>query len=90
MASPNEIPVAFQEQIAKFLPILRLPEFGLDRAADYLQSWCEGTWTRQPPLDLSECFAFETGNLKTPDRGCFQRLETCSAQRIVNEQVFSI
>ncbi|CAK9038742.1 unnamed protein product [Durusdinium trenchii] len=68
MASPNEIPVAFQEQIAKFLPILRLPEFGLDRAADYLQSWCEGTWTRQ--LQLPSNYRNEARMYK--DRSIYQ------------------
>ena len=54
IAERNEIPAAYREQLERFFPVLRLPEFGLGRAADYLQSWCDGSWERQPLLDLSQ------------------------------------
>lgn len=57
MAPVNEIAAATQDNLMKFLPILRQKDFGLGRAADYLESWVDGTWTRLPLLDLSERFA---------------------------------
>ena len=50
----NEIPEAYVDHVSKFLPILRQPEFALGRAADYLQSLCDGTLVRMPLLDLHE------------------------------------
>ncbi len=50
----NEIPEAYVEHVSKFLPILRQREFGLGRAADYLQSLCDGTLIRLPLLDVNQ------------------------------------
>ena len=53
-ADLNEIPEAYVEHVSKFLPILRQREFGLGRAADYLQSLCDGTLVRFPLLDVNQ------------------------------------
>lgn len=58
VAPLNEIPAATIDNLMRYLPILRQPEFGLMRAADYLESWCNGSLVRMPLLDLSEFFAF--------------------------------
>lgn len=33
--------------------MLRLPEFGFGKAADYLEAWINDTLPQKPPLDVS-------------------------------------
>ena len=74
-ADLNEIPEAYVEHVSKFLPILRQREFGLGRAADYLQSLCDGTFIRLPLLDVNQfldCFdLFPSFWLGAPEQNMF-------------------
>ncbi|CAK8999456.1 unnamed protein product [Durusdinium trenchii] len=54
MAARNPISAEYQEHVMKYLPAMWEPEFNLSRAADYLESWLQGTLSLQPPLELSE------------------------------------
>ena len=60
MAARNPISAEYQEHVMKYLPAMREPEFNLSRAADYLESWLQGTLSLQPPLELSDCFGIES------------------------------
>ncbi len=55
MADRKEISEDVFDNINKFLPILRQPDIGLARAADYLEAWLAGTLPKQPPLCLRGC-----------------------------------
>lgn len=48
----------YRDHVLKYTPIMRLPEIGLGRAADYLESWVSGTckWTALFPLN--RCFDY--------------------------------
>ena len=59
VAPLNEIPAATIDNLMRYVPILRQPEFGMVRAADYLESWCNGSLVRMPLLDLSEFFGLD-------------------------------
>lgn len=56
MAERKDISEEVIDNISKFLPILRQPDIGLARAADYLEAWLAGTLHKEPPLSLCGCF----------------------------------
>ena len=55
VADKNDIGDKVTDHLMKYIPSLRLPEFSLDRAADYLESWINGTLPLKPLLDVSAC-----------------------------------
>jgi hypothetical protein len=38
-AAKNEIKPEYRDHLRKYIPLLRLPEFNLPKAADYLEAW---------------------------------------------------
>lgn len=55
MAERKEISEEVVDNISKFLPILRQPDIGLARAADYLEARLAGTLHKEPLLSLRGC-----------------------------------
>lgn len=53
VAEKNDIGDIYREHIRKFLPLLRLPEFNLVRAANYLEDWIGDMLPAKPLLDVS-------------------------------------
>ena len=52
VAEKNDIGDIYREHIRKFLPLLRLPEFNLVRAANYLEDWIGDMLPAKPLLDV--------------------------------------
>ncbi len=50
----------FRDMVRKFLPILRLPVYGLSKAADWLEAWINDALPPPQLLDTSVCLASET------------------------------
>ena len=57
MAARKEMPDDVVDNIMKYVPILREPEIGLHRAADYLMAWVTGSLPKAPLLRLHACLA---------------------------------
>jgi len=51
------------QHIQKFLPVLRYPLYGLERCADFLESWISGSLPAQPLLDVSAPLGLGLGRL---------------------------
>lgn len=52
-ATKNDIGQKYQADCQKYIDLMKLPEYGLQKAAEYLEHWFAGTWPRKPLLDLS-------------------------------------
>lgn len=44
-----------RDEVLKFAPLLRNRLYGLDRAADHLLSWIDGSTQLEELLDVSAC-----------------------------------
>ena len=55
LAMKNDIGDTLRDHIRKYTPYLRLPEFNLAKAADYLEHWVDGILPMTPLLDVSAC-----------------------------------
>ena len=55
LAEKKPIEKTMVEQIEKFAPMLRAAPFNLHAAADYLESWVNGTLVQQPLLKVHGC-----------------------------------
>ena len=53
LADKNDIGDANRDRHLKYIPSLRLPEFSLLRAADYLEAWISDVLPEKPLLDVS-------------------------------------
>eukprot|EP00434_Breviolum_minutum_P027937 symbB.v1.2.024718.t1/scaffold2362.1/size81346/1 len=53
LAMKNDIGDTLRDHIRKYTPYLRLPEFNLAKAADYLEHWVDGILPMTPLLDVS-------------------------------------
>lgn len=58
------------EHIRKYLPLLRLSEFGLSKAADYLDAFVSNTLVRSPPMDVSQSLVLKQFNSITILHSC--------------------
>lgn len=56
LAPKRDLGADFKNNIRKFLPLLRQPLYGLQRAADWLEALIDGTLPQKPLLDVSACF----------------------------------
>ena len=56
VAEKNEIGSPYIDHLKKYIPVLKLPEYNLTRAADYLDAWVKGELIQKPLLDVSACF----------------------------------
>ena len=54
LAEKNPLDVKYREHVLKYTAALRHP-FGMFEAADYLESWVDGTLEESPLLDVSAC-----------------------------------
>lgn len=70
MADRKDLGNEYREHVAKYIPILREPEIGLQRAGDYLEQWLEGTLPKQPLFALNglrawmiSCYQFRSPSL---------------------------
>ena len=43
----------FVDMVKKHLPMMRIPEYNLRRAADHLEAWVEGRLPSEPLSDIS-------------------------------------
>ena len=43
-----------KDELAKYIPLLKLPEFRLNRAADYLEALANDTLPQKPLFDLTQ------------------------------------
>lgn len=60
IADKREISVDQRKHLEKFLPAFRFQLFGLERTADFLESWLDGTYERSKLLDVSACLSSRT------------------------------
>lgn len=52
IAPKNSIGEKTLDELRKYIPLLKLPEFGLQRAAVWLQDWADGTLQQAPLFDV--------------------------------------
>lgn len=55
LAAKRELGKDFIDHATKFLPKFKFPLYGLQRAADWLESWVDNTLPASPLLDVSAC-----------------------------------
>ena len=53
IAERKNLGAEYQEHVLKYSAMLKNPLFGLERAAEYLESWVNGTVAPNPLLDVS-------------------------------------
>lgn len=83
VASLNDVSEDYKDHVRKHMPILRQKEFGLARAANYLESWIDGTLVRMPLLDLNQPFDFKF------TRDCFKLLFQFDARSTAGLQILA-
>lgn len=54
-AAKRDMSNDFIDHVKKFLPKFNFPLYGLQRAADWLESWVSDTLPAPPLLDVSAC-----------------------------------
>ena len=52
VAARKDLGDEYRDHVAKYSLILREPEIGLERAADYLDQWLSGALPKQPLFGL--------------------------------------
>ena len=57
LADRREISTDQRKHLEKFLPAFRFQLFGMERTANFLESWLNGTYERSKLLDVSACLS---------------------------------
>lgn len=57
IAEKKSLGTEYQEHVLKYSSMMRNPLFSLERAAEYLESWVNGTVAPNPLLDVSGLLA---------------------------------